>query len=64
MTRSLFQCAHIQCGFEIILIMMANQFNVWEIFYRRENRIYHPEKDERITFLSRNELPIIGDDEP
>jgi hypothetical protein len=58
------KCAHIQCGFEIILIMMANQFNVWEIFYRRENRIYHPEKDERHTFLSRNERPIIGAEEP
>ena len=64
LTRSLFQCAHIQCGFEIILIMMANQFNVWEIFYRRENRIYHPEKDERHTFLSRRECPIIGAEEP
>ena len=44
--------------------MMANQFNVWEIFYRRENRIYHPEKDERHTFLSRREQPIIGAEEP
>ena len=44
--------------------MMANQFNVWQIFYRRENKIYHPANDERYIFLSRNELPIIGDEDP
>ena len=58
-THALFQCAHVQCGFEIVLIMMANQFNVWDVFYRRENKIYHPETDERDDFLSRNERPII-----